>query len=315
MNANDVITSYVNEVALQLPRKVRNDVAFELRALLLEECQAKAEESGRQLDAEIVIDFLQGFGHPNEVAARYQPALTIIDPADGSKFLRLTIIGLVLIWRLGLVANLSQPINSGIDFIRALSSWWGKTVIPSFWWPGVLVVSFGLASWARQRRPSAMKWKPRAQDRLTGGRVAVALGLIAMLCGIYLLMNPTWILDVIWGGKAAPAAYTALTYTESFLQRQAPYLFTLVVLNIPFFFAVMIQGRWTTLLRRIETGLSLLTCAVMTWAITDGAIMMSPASDSTAKFFMGLIVAFSLLLIVVEFVQQVKPNPSQGLQA
>jgi hypothetical protein len=315
MNANDVITSYVNEVALQLPRKLRNDVAFELRALLLEECQAKAEETGRQLDAELVIDFLQNFGHPNEVAVRYQPALTIIDPADGGKFLRLTIIGLVLIWSLGLLANLSQPINSGTDFIHALSSWWGKTVIPSFWWPGVLVVGFGMASWARQRSATKSTWQPRAQDRIAGGRAAVALGLIAMMCGIYLLIDPTRILDVIWGGKAAPAAYTALTYTDAFLQRQGPYLFTLVVLNIPFYFAVMIQGRWTALLRRIETGLSLLICAVMTWAIVDGTIMMSPASDSTAKFFMGLIVGFSLIIIGVEFVRQVKPRPNQGLQA
>lgn len=315
MNANDVITSYVNEVAVQLPRKLRNDVAFELRALLLEECQAKAEETGRQFDAGLVIDFLQGFGHPNEVAARYQPAVNIIDPADGGKFLRFTMIGLVLIWSLGLLANFSQPIHSGTDFIRALSSWWGKTVIPSFWWPGVLVVGFGMASWARQRSPIKSTWQPRAQDAITGGRVAVALGLTAMLCGIYLLINPTWILDVIWSGKAAPAAYTALTYTESFLQRQAPFLFTLVVLNIPFFFAVMIQGRWSPLLRRLETGLSLLTCAVMTWAIVDGAIMMSPVSDSTAKFFMGLIVAASLLVMVAELVRQVKPRPNQGLQA
>ncbi|WP_395005689.1 hypothetical protein [Undibacterium sp.] len=315
MKPHDVIESYITDVALLLPRKQRNDVAFELRALLQEELQAKADETARQADTAMVLSLLQGFGHPNEVAARYRPALTIIDPADGAKFLRLTLIGLVLIWSLGLLANFGQPINSGTDFIRALSSWWGKTVIPSFWWPGVLVVSFGIASWARQRRPNAMAWKPRAQDRITGGRVAVALALSAMICGIYLLINPTWILDVIWSGKAAPTAYTALTYTDAFLQRQGPYLFTLVVLNIPFYFAVMIQGRWTTLLRRIETGLSLLTCAVMTWAIVDGAIMMSPASNSTAKFFMGLIVAFSLLVIVVEFVRQVKPRPHQSLQA
>lgn len=314
MDTNDVITSYVNEVVLQLPRKQRNDVAFELRALLLEECQAKAEEMERPLDAEIVIEFLQGFGHPNEVAARYQPAVTIIDPSDGSKFLRLSIVGLLLIWGLGLLANFSQPINTTTDFIRTLGSWWGKTVIPSFWWPGVLVVSFGLASWARQRRPIQSKWKPRAPDQITGGRAAMALGLVAMLCGIYLLINPTWILDIVWSGKAAPAAYTALTYTDTFLQRQAPYLLTLVLLNIPFFFAVIIQGHWTNTLRGIETGLSLLTCAVMTWAIVDGAIMMSPASDSTAKFFMGMIVAFSLLTIIVQFLRQVKPSPSQGLQ-
>jgi hypothetical protein len=315
MKANDVIESYITDVALQLPRKQRNDVAFELRALLQEELQAKADEAGSQPDYAMALSLLKSFGHPNEVAARYRPALTIIDPADGAKFLRLTMTGLVLIWSLGLLANLSQPINSGTDFIRMLSSWWGKTVIPSFWWPGVLVVSFGIASWARQRRPSAMEWKPLAQDRITGGRVAVGLGLIAMLCGIYLLINPTWILDVIWSGNAAPAAYTALTYTDAFLQRQAPFLLTLVFLNIPLYFAVMIQGCWTTLLRRIETGLSLLTCAVMTWAIVDGAIMMSPASDSTAKFFMGVIVAFSLLLLGLEFLRQVKPRPHQSLQA
>ncbi len=107
----------------------------------------------------------------------------------------------------------------------------------------------------------------------------MAFGLIAMLCGIYLLVNPTWILDVIWGGKAALAAYPALTYTDAFLQGQGPYLFTLVVLNIPFYFAVIIQSRWNALLRLIETGLSLFICAVITRAILDDTIMMSPASD------------------------------------
>ena len=36
MNANDVIEAYVTDVALRLPRRQRNDVAFELRALLNE---------------------------------------------------------------------------------------------------------------------------------------------------------------------------------------------------------------------------------------------------------------------------------------
>jgi hypothetical protein len=53
----------------------------------------------------------------------------------------------------------------------------------------------------------------------------------------------------------------------------------------------------------------------MFWAIVDGAIMMSLASNSTAQFFMGLIVGFTRLFIVVEFVRQVKPSPKQGLQA
>lgn len=314
MTPNEVIEAYITDVARQLPRKQRNDVAFELRALLNEELQAIANEAGRTADFAMTMSLLQGFGNPNEVAARYQPALTIIDPADGAKFLRLTIIGLVIIWSLGLVMRLSQPIHSGLDLLRAISQWWGGTVIPSFWWPGVLVVSFGLASWARQRQSNAPQWKPRAKDRIIGGRVALAFGLIGMMCGSYLLIHPTLILDFFWSGKAAPAAYTALTYTDTFLGRQAPFLFTLVVLNIPFFFAVMIQGRWTALLKRIETGLSLLTCAVMTWTIADGAMMMSPTSDSTAKLIMGLIVVFSLITMAVQLLRQVKPSPNQAHQ-
>jgi len=58
MNANDVIESYVTDVALQLPRRQRNDVAFELRALLNEELQARAEAAGRGVDAAMATEFL-----------------------------------------------------------------------------------------------------------------------------------------------------------------------------------------------------------------------------------------------------------------
>jgi hypothetical protein len=46
MNANDLIDSYVADVARLLSRKQRDDVAFELRALLAEELDAKAEAAG-----------------------------------------------------------------------------------------------------------------------------------------------------------------------------------------------------------------------------------------------------------------------------
>ncbi len=317
MNANDVIESYVTEVALQLPRKQRNDVAFELRALLNEELQARAEAGGSPSgtpDAAMATELLQAFGRPEDVAARYRPTLTIIDPADGHAFLRATVVGLTILWSLGLLASL-QPIGSGWDVLTILGHWWVATVIPSLWWPGVLVVGFGLSAWARRRRPQTAAWKPRAADRIGGGRAAMVLGLIGILCGLYVLLEPRWLLDVLWSGQAAPAAYEALTYTETFRQRQAPWLLGLLLLNIPMFTAVIVKGRWPALLRRLETGLSLVTCAAMVWTVLDGPVFMTSSSDRTVKFFLVLITAFSLIAMALEQRRSVKPAPSSQIQA
>jgi hypothetical protein len=315
MNANDVIESYVTEVALQLPRKQRNDVAFELRALLDEELQAKAEASGRGIDAAMATELLQAFGRPADVAARYRPTLTIIDPADGRSFLRAAVIGLAIIWSLGLLECLQQPIDSGGDLLSALGRWWAGTVIPSMWWPGVLVVSFGLASWGRRRWPATSKWKPRAGDRIRGGRAAMVMGLVGIACGLFVLIEPRWVLDVFWGGRAAPAAYEALTYTDTFRQRQAPVLLMLILLNIPLYITVLVKGRWSAILRRLETGLSLIVCAALMWAVLDGPVFMAASSDRTCKFLLVLIAAFILIEIGIELRRSVRPTPNQQMQA
>ena len=50
MNAQDVIESYVRDVARLLSRDKRNDVALELRELLHDELAARAEAAGRAPD-------------------------------------------------------------------------------------------------------------------------------------------------------------------------------------------------------------------------------------------------------------------------
>lgn len=315
MNAKDVIEAYVTDVAARLPRRQRNDVAFELRALLNEGLQAKAEAAGRGVDAAMATELAQAFGRPADVAARYRPTLTIIDPADGHRFLRAAVIGLAIIWCLGLLECLGQPLDSAGDFLNALGKWWVGTVIPSMWWPGVLVVSFGVGSWARRRWPQTSEWKPRAGDRIHGSRAAMVMGLAGILCGIFILLDPRWVLDAFWGGRAAPAAYQALTYTETFRQRQAPWLLVLLLLNIPLFITVIVNGRRSALMRRMEVGLSLVLCAVMAWTVLEGPVFMAPESDRTAKFFLVLIVAVTLLGMGIKLYRSVRPTPNLQIQA
>ena len=312
MNANDVIQAYVTDVALQLPRKQRNDVAFELRALINEGLQDKAEETGRAVDASMATEFLNAFGHPDVVAARYRPALNIINPADGHRFLRATFIGLAIIWGLGLLKLVQTATEFG--FLNALGQWLGGTVVGSLWWPGVLVTGFGMTEWTRRRWSQNQEWKPKANDRIRGGRLGIVMGLLGVMFGLYILAEPRWVLDVVWGGHAAPVAYQALTYTDSFLQLQGPILFVLMLLYIPFFIAVIVKGRHTPMLRRIETASSLLTCVVMVWAIMDGPIFMTATSDGMTKFLLSLIVIFSLIVMAVQMYRTVKPTPGKQVQ-
>lgn len=315
MNANELIESYVTDVAMKLPRKQRNDVAFELHSLLQEELQAKADAAGRSADAAMTMALLQAFGHPNEVAARYRPTLTIIDPADGHAFRRTTLIGLAVIWCAGLLEVLQQPIGPGWNILTPLSQWWLGAVIPSLWWPGMLVVGFAMAAWTRRRRPHVAAWTPRAGKPSHANRIAMAAGIVGILFGVFVLIEPRWILDVVWQGRAAPVAYEALTYAEPFRHRQAPILLGLILLNIPMLIAAMMSGRWSMNMRRLETALSLVTCSVMLWTVMDGPVFMAASSDRTVKFAMVAIVAITLINLGVQAFRRVRPRPDRRIHA
>ncbi len=312
MNANEVVESYITDVALQLPRRQRNDVAFELSALLHEELQARAEAHGRPVDATMAIEFLTAFGRPVDVAARYRPQLTIIDPSDGHAFWRATVIGLILIWSLSLLQHLAAPMASGWDLLGVLSHWWGGTVIPSLWWPGLLVASFGTSAWVRRRWPHAPAWQPRARDRISGGRAALVATVLGIVCGLGLLIDPRGLLDLLFAGRAAPAAYEVLTYTDRFRQGPGPWLYALLAMNIPLYLTVIVMRRWPPVLRRAETALGLLTGAAMTWVLLDGPIFISPVSDRVAKILMALIIVMMLVNQVVALYRRVRPSPNQG---
>lgn len=309
MNVNEVIESYVAEVAVQLPRKQRNDVAFELRALIDEGLQDKAEAAGLTVDTTMAIEFLRAFGRPAEVAARYRPTLTVIDPVDGRSFTRATVIGLAIIWSLGLLQVFLQPGDAG-GFLGKLGQWWGGIVVRSLWWPGVLVVGYGAAAWTRRRWPQTSEWKPRSGDLTLGSRAGMVMGLVGIVFGMFVLVDPRWVLDFFWGGRAAPAAYQALTYTDTFLGWKGPGVLALLALNIPIFIAVIVGGRWSAALRWASDALSLALCALLAWVVLDGPVLSAPSGDKTLKSMLVLIIVFTLVGMGIQRYRRVRPAPN-----
>ena len=305
MRANEVIDAYVADVAVRLPRARRDDVAFELRALLLEALQDDADAAGRPADEAMALSRVRASGRPADVAARYRTPVTIIDPADGGHFLRMTVIGLAIFW----IAGFASALQGGGDVLSMLGRWWTGTVIASLWWPGVLVVGFGLAAWGRRRASPVSDWTPRAPDAVSGGRPGVAFGLVAAVLGATALVEPTRILDVFWGGAAAPAAYAALTYADGFLALRGPVLFALVAANVAILAAVLVLGRRPVALRRVEAVLAIVTIVAMAWVATGGPILQSAAGDRTAKAALVLIAAGMAIVLAVQAWRRVRPAP------
>lgn len=67
-------------------------------------------------------------------------------------------------------------------------------------------------------------------------------------------------------------------------------------------------------MRLTEVALSLVTCAVLTWTVLDAPVFIARSSDRTIKFFLVLIVAFTLIGIGIKLHCSVRPMPNQQIQ-
>jgi len=288
MTAEQIIDGYVAEVVTLLPRKQRRDVAQELRTLLGDELDAAA--GGPVSREEAARELLAGFGRPAEVAARYGSPVTLIDPADTRTFLTLAVAGAALIPFGSVLTALAGSARSRPDLRHAVQAAW-PTV---FAWLGVLVVGFGIAAWARRRRPET-RWTPRPvpTDRIS--RLGRAAAVAFFLLGTFALARPHWLLAKVSGGRAVPGVYQAFAYDDGFLRLRGPVVLGTMIAGIALQAVLLGYGRWRPWLRQAETAYGLLVCAVLTWAVAAGPVFQAAPTDRSVKGAAAVIVLVTLV--------------------
>ncbi len=275
MHATEVIETYIDDTVRLLPIRERDDVATELRSLLNEELQARADESGRPPDESLALSLVRGYGRPNEAAARYQPPWAIIDPADSTNFMRAAIIGTGAFVLFGAISKRPHSLRGTAENLVNT----GLLV-----WLGLLVVAFGAKNWIRRRWPAKALWEPRVRDR--ANRVGTAVGVPIATFFVVLYGAPTWVLKHISGGRfdTSWAAYTA-----DFQRLRLPCFIGLMVGLLALLSFVAIQGRWRRLTRRINIGLNMaLACLILFFAV-DGNIFQSSLVDQIARDVLALV--------------------------
>jgi hypothetical protein len=291
MNASTqhaLIESYVLDITRRLPRRMRNDVAFELRALLTESLHDRAADAGRLPDEAMALDIVREFGRPEDVAARYHaPGDPVIPPSQTTGFAWATLIGIALQWATTLPMALSGQLTSAVPESARFTAWWLSYGLGAFWWPGFLVSMMLIAQLVRRAWPTGVsEWKPGGNiDRDHVNRATHMLGLGLGLMGVAI-----WVV-VAWAVTTFDNPFSrALAFAPEFLATRAPVLLVFWTAGITLQVLLIVEGRWRRLTRKIDIVGKVLACVLMLWFILGGRIFVNDAADETAKGFLWLLV-------------------------
>lgn len=299
MNLNDVLESYVRDVARSLPRRMRNDVAFELRALLDDELAAKAEAAGRAPDKAMAMELLKGFGRPADVAGRYHQRSALIDPADTHHFLIWTLAGAVSISVLAAMSP-TEKIDGGDLLLK---------------WLGTLVIVFALIGWWRRRSPQTVRWKPsHGPDWMPRGLALLALT-ATLVFPVFMYAAPQTFVRIMFIG-AIPSSGVELS--GAFLESgQRIATMTILSLMAAMYVVVVVQGGqrswmgWMFIV--LYSGLGLLLGAHGGLA-RQGLVFATPKANEVAAPIFGLVGAFMLLCAFYVMYQEwsrISPAPAR----
>ena len=126
-----------------------------------------------------------------------------------------------------------------------------------------------------------------------------AAAIIFFVLGTLVLINPSWLIRTVSGGRAAPAAYRAFAYDEGFLQLRGPVVLGLMIARLILQVTLLCQGRWRPWIRQAEMAHSLAVCVVLTWAVGAGPVFRATPTDRAVKGAASLIVLVTLIDLAV----------------
>lgn len=307
MDPNAVIESYVDDVVRRLPFRQRRDVGFELRSLLGEELQAKADEAGRPADEAMTLALLGGFGRPEDVAERYGPlGFIIIKPAAAPAFSWACLISVAVQWGLSLPAVMMRPAAYGEvpgsigDILTHLSRWWLTWGVGAFWFPGFMVVMAIFAARIEKLGPERSAWTPRrVLDRDRINRPFMAFGLVAWAGYMALLAFEPLLLDAL----PRPLA-DVFTFDDGFLSTRGPWLFPVWIGQFLVCVVALKDGRWRRQTRLLNDVFAAALCGVLAWFVVAGPIFQAKFADDMTKLLVCLTVLLSLISLGINFYRQ-----------
>lgn len=290
----DLIDRYIHEVGQHLPRRLRADVQMELRSSI----QDALDEQGGE-DEDRVAAILQGYGSPEEVAARYLPERVLVGPQLFPSYtFSLLIAGLVV--TAGMVLGIVLDVGEGLP--GGMLAWWGEVMAQ---YVHYLIFNFGLVTaifaalqWfgVGKSAPTQTAWDPRTlpeiKDPYRINRSEMVFGIWFTLA-VILLFNlfPQWIgligfHDGVWG---------VIPLLSDGFQIHVPWLTAVWVAEILLWGLVLRHGAWQKITQLVELGISIVGILVLYRIIALGGISAIAGLESLLQIGLNIILIGNIL--------------------
>jgi hypothetical protein len=311
---SDLVQRYLCAVGEELPRKLRTDVTRELRTLVEDKLEERAQVLAKPIDLPLAAYVLQEIGEPGEVARRYDPSPQyLVGPRFYPAFVK---IGKIVLAGLAILVLLTTVLGRPFtpEGTRSLLTWgtlgrvlerYFQMVITLFG-QAVIVLAILERTKLGQRIAPSGRWDPldlpetpeAEEDRVTVGGAAVDVCL-TVLFAVLLNFFPQWV-GVIMVNKAGPT-FVRLADLGVYMPLLAINVWLTLALVLKLI--VLRQLRWTTPTRWANIGLGFFGAAILL-AIAAKSTLQAPAS---APLLQPVLWVFGRLIYVVPFAVLIGP--------
>ena len=321
-----LIERYIDEVGKHLPNKNRSDIQAEIRSTLEDMLEDRAQASGQPANDNLVKDVLKSYGPPQKVAASYLPERYLIGPKLFPIFTLVLKIVLSVLTGLAL-AGFGVRYGTSALTTEAFLTTLGKTlldylggIITAF---GNIVFIFAILQWTLpasefEDEKDEKGWDPamlEEEPEPDEVRMWTPIWEIVITAAGLLVLNFYPQVIAIWSLEAGK--WTSIVLTDAFFH-YLPLIDALLVLQIGHNMILLRQGRWTTLTRWLEAGLTLLSM-ILAYTLLSGPALVNlsvetlsgvfhdaEAASSLSKIFNLIPTLVLLLIILLEGIDLVK---------
>ena len=256
----ELVDRYISAVQRYLSEEKRHDIGRELKAHLLDQLESQQDELGRQLTGDEVAAALQQWGHPRQVAMKYEPPTPLVSAELMPVYKQTLIYGLGLIFLLQCLASSMLMLQADhfkiIQFILQLIFGFVDTAATVFLVVTLVFYAYSASgtdqSWLLSNRwrvqdlpPVSRPWQQmRTTDLLTD---------LATSAFLLLLLWPSW-----WMSAENLASIRVMLAPE--IQPWVPLVSALLGVAVLTNLCWVFRPYWSKVTLRINVALNLLFC-------------------------------------------------------